>query len=227
MQFSRTLTAAAVLALVDAAALSSRTTGKATFYGGNVSGGTCSFVGYTIPSGLYGVAMGEVNWDGAKTCGGCVEVTGPKGNRITAQVVDQCPECDAGHLDLFPDAFAKLDDPSKGIIPITWNYVDCPITSAITLRNKEGTSPYWFSMQVINANKRVNTLEFSSNGGSSWTGTERKYYNYFEYPAGSKTSTVDIKITSIDGDVLVVKNVGIGGGVTATASGNFGSGSTL
>lgn len=86
MHFSSALTASTALALTNAAALTSRTTGKATFYGGNVSGGTCSFVGYTIPSGLYGVAMGEINWDGAKTCGGCVEVTGPKGNKIVAQV---------------------------------------------------------------------------------------------------------------------------------------------
>ena len=86
MHLSNTLVASIPLVLADAATLTRRTTGTAGFYGGNVNGGTCSFVGYTIPSGLYGVAMGEVNWDGARACGGCVEVTAPKGNRIIAQV---------------------------------------------------------------------------------------------------------------------------------------------
>ena len=80
-------------------------------------------------------------------------------------------------------------------------------------------------MQVLNANKRVASLEFSTNGGSSWTSTERKEYNYFQLSSGSGTSSVDVKVTSVDGDVVIVKDVNIGGGVTGVASGNFGSGS--
>lgn len=137
------------------------------------------------------------------------------------QVVDQCPECDAGHLDLFQNAFAQLDDISKGIIPITWDFVNCPITTPLQVRNKEGTSPYWFSMQVINANKRVESLHFSTNGGATWIATVRQFYNYFEYSAGSRTSVVDVKVTSINGDVVIVKNVAIGGSIKATASSNF------
>ncbi|KAL3471406.1 hypothetical protein BJX99DRAFT_237579 [Aspergillus californicus] len=62
------------------------TTGKATFYGGNVSGGTCSFTDYTIPSHLSGVAFSGEAWDDAAECGACVSVTGPEGNSIKAMV---------------------------------------------------------------------------------------------------------------------------------------------
>lgn len=87
MHFSYTLSAAAILALANGAALRSRAnSGEATFYGGNVDGGMCSFSGYTIPSGLYGLALTDSSWDGAKACGACIEVTGPKGNTITAMV---------------------------------------------------------------------------------------------------------------------------------------------
>lgn len=141
------------------------------------------------------------------------------------QVTDQCPGCGPNHLDLYPDAFAKLDDPSKGIIQTSWTYVNCPITTPLTIRNKEGTSPYYFNVQVLNASKRVESLQFSTNGGSSWTSTERQEYNYFLYSSGSGTSSVDVKVTSVDGDVVIVKNVQIGSGVKEVASGNFGSGS--
>lgn len=66
----------------SAAALS----GEATFYGGNTKGGMCSFSSYTIPSGIYGTALSDSNWDDSEACGGCVKVTGPNGNSITAMV---------------------------------------------------------------------------------------------------------------------------------------------
>lgn len=60
--------------------------GEATFYGGNVAGGTCSYFGYTLPSGLLGTAFSGAAWDNAAKCGACVAVTGPKGNTIKAMV---------------------------------------------------------------------------------------------------------------------------------------------
>ena len=59
--------------------------GKSTFYGGNVQGGTCSFSTYTLPAGLYGTAFSGQAWNKAANCGGCVKVT-HAGKTITAMV---------------------------------------------------------------------------------------------------------------------------------------------
>lgn len=59
--------------------------GKSTFYGGNVQGGTCSFSTYTLPSGLYGTAFSGQAWNKAANCGGCVKVS-HGGKSITAMV---------------------------------------------------------------------------------------------------------------------------------------------
>jgi len=59
--------------------------GKSTFYGGNVQGGTCSFSTYTLPAGLYGTAFSGQAWNNAANCGGCVKVT-HGGKTITAMV---------------------------------------------------------------------------------------------------------------------------------------------
>ncbi|CAO2649476.1 Nn.00g068610.m01.CDS01 [Neocucurbitaria sp. VM-36] len=195
--------------------------GEATFYGGNVAGGMCSFTGYTIPSGIFGTALSDSNWSGAANCGACVEVTGPSGTKITAMVVDQCPGCGPNHLDLFPDAFAKLADPSKGVIPVSWDIVPCGITSPIVLKNKEGTSKYWFSMQVMNSNVGVSKLEVSTDGGNSWQSTTRKDYNFFENPSGFGTDSVDVKVTSVNGGSIVVKDVSIAASSTKTGGSNF------
>ena len=62
--------------------------GQATFYGGNVQGGTCSFSTYTLPSGLYGTALSDSNWSNSANCGGCVAVT-YGGKTITAMASPQ------------------------------------------------------------------------------------------------------------------------------------------
>ncbi|EHA21207.1 hypothetical protein ASPNIDRAFT_213462 [Aspergillus niger ATCC 1015] len=202
-------------------ALSSEYSGEATFYGGNVSGGTCSFTEYTIPSGLFGTALSSQRWDNAAECGACVEVTGPSGTKIKAMVVDECPECDSNHLDLFESAFSELADISKGVISIDWEYVACGITSPIELVNKSGTSAYWFAMQVVNSNLPVTKLEVSTDSGSTWQSTTRSSYNYFENQSGFGTDTVDVRVTAEGGSQITVKNVSVSSGSSVTASSNF------
>ena len=141
--------------------------------------------------------------------------------------MDECPGCGLNHLDLFPDAFADLANPTTGVIDVTWDYVDCPITSALSVHNKEGVSAYWFSMQVVNANKAVASLDVSTDGGSTWQTTTRQTYNFFEASSGFGTTTVDIKITSVDGDVVIVNDVTVSSGASTEASSNFGSSGTV
>lgn len=81
------LASAALTSTAHSAALTRRAnTGEATFYGGNVQGGMCSFSTYNLPRGLYGTALSDSNWDNSANCGGCVRVSGPNGNAITAMV---------------------------------------------------------------------------------------------------------------------------------------------
>lgn len=195
--------------------------GVASFYGGNTDGGKCSFSGYTLPSSIFGTALSGSNWSNAANCGTCISVTGPSGDKITAMIVDECPECATNGLDLYQDAFTKLANPKDGKIPISWDVVPCGISSPIVLKNKEGTSAYWFSMQVQNANVAVASLEVSTDAGKTWQQTERKEYNYFENSAGYGTQSVDVKVTSTSGQSIIVKDVSIAPQTTKTAGSNF------
>lgn len=136
------------------------------------------------------------------------------------QIVDECPGCDTNHLDLFEDAFAELADTSEGVIDITWDYVDCGISSPLVLHNKDGTSQYWFSMQVVNSDERVASLEVSTDGGSTWQGTTRQDYNFFQQSSGFGADTVDVKVTSVSGTEVVVNDVGVASGSSITAGSN-------
>ena len=138
-----------------------------------------------------------------------------------SQVVDECPECDEGHLDLFEDAFEQLGEISAGEIATSYVKVACGITSPIVLHNKSGTSAYWFSMQVVNSNEAVSALEVSTDGGSTWQSTTRTEYNFFENSSGFGTDTVDVRVTSASGGTIEVSDVSVTSDSQATASSNF------
>ncbi|KAI0427398.1 carbohydrate-binding module family 63 protein [Xylaria sp. FL1042] len=207
----------AVPAVVES---SSAVTGTSTFYGGNLNGGTCSFTTYTLPSGIYGTAFSGSAWDSAAHCGACLEVTA-NGKSITVMIVDECPECEEGHLDLFENAFDVLSPSSSDPLSTSYTFVDCPISSPLVLHNKSGTSAYWFSMQVVNANEPVSKLEVSTDGGSTWSSTTRQDYNFFENSSGFGTDTVTVRVTSESGSTVVVKNVSVASDSQVTAGSNF------
>lgn len=80
-------------------------------------------------------------------------------------------------------------------------------------------------MQVVNANKAVAKLEVSTDGGSTWQSTSRQEYNFFENSSGFGTATVDVKVTSADGQAVIVKDVPVNSGASVTAGSNFGGSS--
>ena len=135
--------------------------------------------------------------------------------------MDKCPECDEGHLDLFEDAFKALSPSSSAPLATSYTMVDCGITSPLVLHNKSGTSPYWFSMQVLNANEPVAKLEVSTDGGKSWKPTERQEYNFFQEPSGFKTDTVTVRVTSRSGKTVEVAQVPVKSDSQVKASKNF------
>ncbi|KAE9961416.1 hypothetical protein EG327_004251, partial [Venturia inaequalis] len=194
--------------------------GQASYYGGNTNGGMCSFSGYTIPLGIYGAAVSSHNWGAAKVCGDCISVTGSAGT-IKAMVTDQCPNCPPNFLDLYQDAFPHVGPVSAGIIPVTWTVVPCGITTPLKIRNKSGTSKYWFSMQVLNSNTEVTALDVSTDGGKTWKPTTRRPYNYFENSSGFGTDIVTVRITSSIGTNITVSGMSVASLSSKMASSNF------
>ena len=82
----------------------------ATYYSSRGMG-NCS---YPRPpaDGLY-VALSTPEYAKAARCGGYLEVRGPDGS-VRVKVVDRCPGCAAGHVDLSEAAFARLARLSAG-----------------------------------------------------------------------------------------------------------------
>src|SRR5512135_3134445 len=101
--------------------------GIATYYYAT-GAGACSFD--PSPSNLMVAAMDAPEWNNSAVCGEYVQVWGPKGT-VTVRIVDLCPECGVGHLDLSEQAFALIANLSAGVVSITWQVVSPSLSGPI------------------------------------------------------------------------------------------------
>jgi expansin len=171
--------------------------GRATYYAADGSG-ACSFD--PSPGDLDVAAMDAPEWNHSGACGACAAVQGPKGT-VTVRIVDLCPECEAGHLDLSQEAFAKIADVSAGNVPITWSVVPCDVSGDLAYEYKDGSSQWWTAIQVRNSRRAVQSLEWMS--GGAWTPIPREDYNYFVVGSGVGPGPIQVRITAVTGEQLV------------------------
>lgn len=189
--------------------------GEGTYYDAT-GAGNCSFD--ATPNDLMVAAMNAVDYGTADWCGACVEVTGPSG-MVTVRIVDQCPGCAEGDLDLSREAFAMLSPLSAGRIPITWREVPCNVSGPIAYHFKDGVSQYWAAIQVRNHRYPIATLEAEVDGAFQPLG--RVEYNYFIESAGLGPGPYTLRVTDTRGHTLVDPGIAVGDNVTRTGATQF------
>jgi expansin (peptidoglycan-binding protein) len=191
------------------AAVVSATAGTATHY--VLTGtGNCS---YPSPpaDGLF-VALSPAEYHGAAACGGYVEVSGPKGS-VRAEVIDQCPPCAAGHIDLSEAAFARIAPLSAGLVSVTYRAVADPALPApVALRVKEGSSRYWLALLAMNTGNPLASVQVESAAGG-WRDLVRADYNYWIASSGAGDGPFTVRLTDTAGHRVTVRGVTLEPGV--------------
>lgn len=165
-------------------------------------------------------AMNHTDYAGSAACGEYVAVTGPKG-KVTVRIVDRCPECKPGDIDLSEQAFAKIADMSAGRVPISWYVVAGDTTGTVSYRYKEGSTIYWHGIQVLNHRLPITKLEIRPSSTSNWVQVNREEYNYFIYPAAIAPGPLQVRITGLGGATLLQTLPEPQGGLVVTGSGQF------
>ena len=187
-------------------------TGEGTYYAADGSG-NCSFD--PSPNDLMVAAMNTTDYDGAGACGACAAVDGPQGS-VTVRIVDRCPGCAAGDIDLSEEAFARIAPLSAGRVPITWRYVACDVSGPLRYRFKEGSNAFWVAIQVRNHRHGVARLEAKQADGS-WAELPRENYNYFVDDSGLGDGPLALRVTDVHG--FTVEDTGVPLGDATEAAG--------
>ena len=179
--------------------------GKATYFFLEGTLGNCSFP--SPPADDLYVALGQKNqYSNGAACGTYIDVTGPKG-KTRVKVIDSCPECPAGHLDLSLTAFKKIGAQSAGIIPITYKTVpNAAVPGSLSVRVKEGSSQYWLSVLIDNHSNQLASVKIASAGGSFRSAT-REDYNYWTIPSGAGKGPFKVKVADVYGNTATLTNI--------------------
>jgi expansin len=190
-------------------------TGEGTYYAAT-GDGNCMFG--PSPGDLMVAAMNDPDYNHAAVCGEYVRVSGPAGT-VTVRIVDRCPECKSGDLDLSPQAFARIAALVQGRVPITWQVVSGDVSGPIAYRFKEGSSQWWTAVQVRNHRNPVERLEYLS--GSQWISVPRQDYNYFVQAGGMGPGPYTFRVTDAYGNVLIDSGIALVVGGIVNGSSQF------
>jgi expansin (peptidoglycan-binding protein) len=164
--------------------------------------------------GQYFGAMNTADYNGAHTCGACVEVTRDGSRKVVVQIVDECPigsnpKCVRGHIDLSQNAFTQLATTTEGFVgtgnnlqpqranvgSISWRYVPCPVAGNAFARIKQGNQNEIFIENLVVPVKSV-----SVNGQTSNTLQTYNAWNFgsTNIPAGANIAVTDINNQTIN-----------------------------
>lgn len=183
--------------------------GTATHY--VLSGtGNCSYP--TPPADGLFVALSPAEYDAAAACGGYLEVSGPDGS-VRAEVIDQCPPCAYGHIDLSEAAFSRIAPLSAGLVSVTYQAVADPsLPAPVSLQVKAGSSQYWLALLAMNTGNPLASVQVESASGG-WRDLTRADYNYWIASSGAGTGPFTVRLTDTAGHQVTVHGITLDPGV--------------
>jgi expansin len=191
-------------------------TGIATYYDAT-GDGACMFG--PSPNDLMVTALNAEEYNNAAYCGAYVQVNGAKGS-VVVRIVDLCPECLAGHLDLSYQAFALIDDPIKGRVPITWRIISPNIAGPIAYHFKEGSNQWWTAVQIRNHRNPIAKFEYWN--GSQWITVPRVSYNFFvQTNPGMGVGPYKFRVTDMYSNTLIDSGIPFSEGGTINGTAQF------
>lgn len=184
-------------------------TGDGTAYTlGQLSAGNCNMMmsGFSLSSTNY-AAINSEQWSNLANCGRCAEVScadsrcADQSTSVVVQILDQCPECSYGDLDLSPSVFKTITGSSPARYSVKWKFVDCPISGNVNICLKSGSNAYWTAVQP--ANVRTGVASLSINGAAT-TMLGSAYYYLLDGQSKSQTdlSAVTVSITDVYGQTI-------------------------
>ncbi|KAG7397254.1 hypothetical protein PHYBOEH_001066 [Phytophthora boehmeriae] len=172
---------------------------------GDVSSGNCNFMSAISTASTNYAALNNDQWDNLANCGRCAEVSciddqcTDQTTTAVVQILDRCPECSSGDLDLSPTVFKNItgSDPSR--LSIRWRFVDCPSPGTIEVCLKSGSNGYYVAVQPTNTLVGVETVTIN---GESTTMVDSAYYYLITSTSDVDLTAVTVSVTSIEGEVI-------------------------
>lgn len=164
-------------------------TGDGTYFGATEAG-NCALrqPRPSMYADMVPVAINDAQYDDSKSCGACLNVTGsghgsgsnPIVGNFIAYVMDRCPECNYGDIDLSRDGDGRWD--------VSWRFIECPVQDLSFLF--EGSNEYYWKMQPRGLRSPATQVLVNGVAG------ERTQDNFYIFPSGPFSMPANVSITT-------------------------------
>lgn len=168
------------------------------------SSGNCNFMHAPEAASQNYAAINAEQWESTKACGRYAEVSCAD-SRCTSTsktelvyILDQCPECKKGDLDVSPSVFKSLTGSEPSRYKTKWRFINCPVTGNIKYCLKDGSNPYYIAIQPTNIATGVKEMTINTKS----TGMVTSAYYYLLEGANLGLGAVGVSVTSEDGEVV-------------------------
>ncbi|ETI32011.1 hypothetical protein L914_20243 [Phytophthora nicotianae] len=203
-------------------------TGDATSYTlGQVSAGNCNFMYDPGVDDNY-AALNSEQWDSTLNCGRCAEVScdddrcSDTTSTQIVYIVDRCPECKQGDLDLSPAVFEAITGSDPDRYSIKWRFVDCPVSGNIEYCTKSGSSSSWLAIQPANFANGVASMKIAN---QDVTMVDSCYYYLLNGGSNVDMSAVSVELTSFSGETIT-ETLSLTADECTEGTSNFGASTT-
>jgi expansin (peptidoglycan-binding protein) len=181
------------------------TQGRAVFYNQGDGQGSCSF-GLLPAGGLY-VSLGAQQYAGGAACGSYLSISGPAG-RVLAEVVDNCPSCTNGGIDMSAAAFSKIANPSDGTALVSYRVARDPrLPGPLAFRVGVSATSGWLAIQVLNQGNPLAAVEVRPAGHASWQPLALSPDDYWVAAAGAGPGPFGVRVTDAFGHRVVAAGI--------------------
>jgi expansin (peptidoglycan-binding protein) len=181
------------------------TQGRAVFYNQGNGQGSCSF-GLLPPGGRY-VSLGAQQYAGGAACGSYLSISGPAGT-VLAEVVDNCPGCTSGGIDMSEAAFSKIANPSDGTALVSYRVARDPrLPGPLAFRVGMSATGGWLAIQVLNQGNPLASVEVRQAGHPRWQPLALSPDDYWVAATGAGPGPFQVRITDAFGHRVVAAGI--------------------
>jgi expansin (peptidoglycan-binding protein) len=184
------------------------TQGRAFFYNPSTGPGSCS-LGPLPADGLY-VSLATPQYAAGSACGSYLNVSGPAGT-VRAEVVDSCPGCTNGGIDMSEAAFSRVASPAAGTALVSYQLARDPqLTGPLELRVAQSATTAWLAIQVINHGNPLSSVDVAPSGspaGTRWQPLTLSPDDYWVAATGAGAGPFMVRVTDIFGHQVVADGI--------------------
>jgi expansin (peptidoglycan-binding protein) len=192
------------------------TQGRAFFYNPGSGKGSCSF-GRLAAGGLY-VSLGAAQYAAGAACGSYLDVTGPAGT-VRAEVVDNCPGCSDGGIDMSAAAFSRVANPSAGTVLVSYQLARDPrLPGPLAVRVAQSASSTWLAVQLINQGNPLASVQVGTPHRAGWRSLTLSPDDYWVAPSGAGAGPFRVRVTDIFGHRVVLGGIRLAPGAVQRTS---------